>query len=106
RAQTLGRHDPPFVVAVKRRALALALAPVPAHPVLQRMRTRKGMLAQKGQQVDLALDLALGLDLVDAQQEASLGGLDQVVAVDRTLRDADGAENASEVVLVPELFEE
>ena len=64
------------------------------------------MFAQKGQQVDFALDLALGLDLVDPQHEASLGGLDQVVAVDRTLRNADRAEDASEIVIVPELFEE
>ena len=58
------------------------------------------MFAQKGQQVDLALDLALALDLVDPQQEASLGGLDQVVAVDRTLRNADRAEDATEIVIV------
>jgi hypothetical protein len=64
------------------------------------------MLAQKGQQVDFALDLTLGLDLVDAQQEASLGGLDQVVAVHRALRDADRADDTPKIVIFAELLEE
>ena len=64
------------------------------------------MFAQKGQQIDFAANLALGLDLVDSQQESSLGRLDQVVAVDRTFRDADGADDATEIVVVAQLFEE
>jgi hypothetical protein len=67
------------------------------------MRTGERVLAQEREQIDLALDLAFGLDLVDAQEVAAPGGFYQIVAVDRAVGDAGGIQYAAEIVVVTEL---
>ena len=64
------------------------------------------MLAQEAQQVELALELVLPLDLIDAQQEASFGSLEQVIAIDGTLGDAGDSANAAQAVIVGKFLEE
>src|SRR5207244_4108035 len=89
-----------------RHALVAIFAVVASLAILQRMRTGKGVLAQKREQVDLALHLHLTLDLIDPDQELSLIRLDRVVAVDRAVRNGSDATDAAEGVILSEVFEE
>ena len=62
------------------------------------------MLVQEGQEVDFPLDLHLALGLVDPQQVLALGSLQQVVAVDRPLGNRRRVTDATETVIIGELF--
>ena len=95
-----------FMKPEHRDALVVEVAVETAHPILHRMRAWERMLAQERQQIDLALELVLALDLVHPQQEFALGRFEHVVAVDRTLGDTGRAGNAAEAVVVGEFLEE
>src|SRR5208282_3693552 len=88
RTQPLGGHDPALLVFVYRDALGAEVAIEAALAILQRVGARESVLAQKAEQIDLAPKLVLAFDLVDPGQELSLGGLKQVIGVDRALADS------------------
>src|SRR5208283_2435874 len=87
RLETRGRQHLALVVLEQRHAAVVESAVKSAHPILHRMRALKRMLAQKRKQIDFALQFVLALDLVQAEQKLALGGFEQVVGVDRSLRD-------------------
>ena len=74
RLHARGREHLAFLVLEQRHAAVVEVAIEAAHPILHRMRARERVLAQKRQQIDLALQLVLAFDLVDPQQKFALGG--------------------------------
>ena len=51
------------------------------------------MLAQKEQQIELALDLDLALHLIDLDDEAAAGRLNEVVCVDRAFANCPNTQH-------------
>ena len=99
-------QHPALMKAEHRDAFAVEVAVVTAHSILHRMGAGKRVLAQEAQQVELALELVLALDLVDTQKEAALRGLEQVIAIDRTLGNAGKATHTAQAVIIGEFLEE
>src|SRR5579864_5119832 len=89
-----------------RNALVIEVAVVAPHPILHRMRAWKRMLTQEAQQIELALEFVLALDLVDAEQKAALRGLEEIVAVDRTLRNRGKGTHPAHAVIIGKFLEE
>ena len=74
--------------------------------ILQRVGARESVLAQKAEQIDLAPQLVLAFDLVDPGQELSLGGLEQVIGVDRALANSERADHTAKTVVLGQLLQE
>src|SRR5262249_32886036 len=55
--ELLGGGNPALLILEQRHALVVERAMVAAHAILHRMGTRESVLAQKGQQIDFALEL-------------------------------------------------
>src|SRR5262249_25494756 len=103
--EAFGGNDVPVVVAVDREALPARLPVVTSLPIGERLGAREAVLAEEEQQVELSLDLELALDLLDAQQVAAAGRLQEVVGVDRPGGDAARSYQSNQTVVFRDLGE-
>ena len=86
-------HDAVAVnVPIERHLLPVPIAAVAAATVGQRYRTRKTVLAEEKEQIELTLHFDLALHLVDFDDELPTHRLEQVVRVDGPLTNRPDAQ--------------